>query len=129
MVVAASGKQMTYSHLRRRAPWPTLVVGVAILTIAILNPLLCVLHCALSHRHADPRSGEPSLYLCELAGEAQPAAAPFELVWAGPRAIYEVTLPFTVALARIAVSAADASAAPTLPSQHIPGPSSPPPKI
>ncbi|NNJ11340.1 hypothetical protein EKD04_013440 [Chloroflexales bacterium ZM16-3] len=129
MRVVASGKQITSSHLRRWDAWPTAIIAAAILTIAILNPLLCVLHCALSNYHTQGSSGDQSHFLCNLASETQPAATPFDLVWDGPRAVYEVTLPFAVPLALITVFVTATAAARICLPQHIPGPSLPPPKI
>jgi|HigsolmetaAR202D_1030399.scaffolds.fasta_scaffold00047_26 hypothetical protein len=51
--------------LSRRQTRPTLFLVCAVFSIALLNPLLCILHCQMQHQHAD---GHYALgYFCDLS--------------------------------------------------------------
>jgi hypothetical protein len=106
-----------------------MIIGGAILTLAILNPLLCILHCTLPHPHAPVRSGDHVPFLCNVASDTQPATAPVDQPWNGLRAVYEVVLPVArwfVLITAIVVAFPTAQAGAP---QHIADPSFPPPKI
>lgn len=60
----------------------------AVLLIAFLNPVLCLLHCALTHQHPALTSEQRS-FLCDLGWSTDAlVSAPFSAVWNGPRAVY-----------------------------------------
>lgn len=127
---AYGGKPQTpYNCLRRQMAWPTTVVSVAILTLAILNPLLCILHCSLSAHRSTIHDDNQQPFLCNLARETRPSAAPFTLVWSGPRAVYEALPIFAVSLAPITLIVIAITVVWSREPQHIPRPSSPPPKL
>jgi len=109
--------------------WPTIIVGGAILTLAILNPLLCILHCALVHSQALVHSGDDTPFLCNLASDTQPTTAPVDQPWNGLRAVYEVVPPVALSLVLIMAVVAAFPIARVYALQHIAEPSSPPPKM
>lgn len=121
--------QRTHLPLGRWMLWSRRIVGAAILTLAILNPLLCLLHCALSHHTTITRSSDQQHFICDLAGTFEPAAAPFSLVWSGPRAVYEVVPIFSVSLVLITLIATMVRVLRACAPQHIPCPALPPPKM
>ncbi|NTV63625.1 MAG: hypothetical protein HGA65_08830, partial [Oscillochloris sp.] len=67
-----------------------MIIGTAILTLAILNPLLCLLHCAHFSFAPDPLSDQQHQFLCGLAHEGEPTATPARLDWGAPRVVYEL---------------------------------------
>ena len=127
---ASTGNTLITNHRRRRwLTWPTAIISVAVLTLAIFNPLLCILHCALAHQHPAVGADAQPAFLCQIAHDTQPAATPFDRVWDGPRAVYEVTpfsaVSFILIIVIMAIIMAPRARAP----QHITKPSAPPPKI
>ncbi|MEI7772541.1 MAG: hypothetical protein WCI67_21305 [Chloroflexales bacterium] len=127
---ASTGNTLITNHRRRRwLTWPTAIISVAVLTLAIFNPLLCILHCALAHQHPAVGAATQPAFLCQIAHDTQPAATPFDRVWDGPRAVYEVTpfsaVSFILIIVIMAIIMAPRARAP----QHITKPSAPPPKI
>jgi len=127
---ASTGNTPITNHRRRhRLTWPTAIISVAVLTLAILNPLLCILHCALAHQHPAARADTQPAFLCQLAHDTQPAATPFDRVWDGPRAVYEVTPLSAVSFVLIIVITAIITAPRARAPQHITKPSFPLPKI
>jgi hypothetical protein len=100
-----------------------------VLTLALLNPLLCILHCALAHQHPAVRADVQPAFLCQVAHDTQPAATPFDRVWDGPRAVYELTPLGALVLGLTIIIVAMIAAPCPHASQHITKPSAPPPKI
>lgn len=100
----------------------------SIVTIALLNPLLCLMHCAMSGRHA-ALSTEQRHFLCDLgATDAEYVSGPFAAVWSGPRAVYEA-LPLPAAALVIVVALVTILVvAPLTVRQHVPLRDRPPPK-
>jgi len=127
---STSSTRITDHRLRRRLAWSTVIIRCAVLTLALLNPLLCIVHCALSHQHAAVHADDPQRFLCNLARDTQPAATPpFDRVWDGPRAVYELTPLGALALALVVVIVTTIAAPRLHAPQHITQPSAPPPKI
>lgn len=127
--VSRSSTRITDYRLQRWLAWSTAIIRCAVLTLALLNPLLCILHCALVHQHPAVRADAQPAFLCQLAHDTQPAATPFDRVWDGPRAVYELTPLSALALA-LTISIVSLIAAPRRHApQHITRPSAPPPKI
>ncbi len=128
---ASTGNPPITNHRRRHwLAWPTAIISMAVLTLALLNPFLCILHCALSHQHPALGADAQSAFLCQLARDTQPAATPpFDRVWDGPRAVYEMTPLVALTLTLIIISVA-VHPGPQAPGpQHITCPAAPPPKI
>ncbi|MCS6882814.1 MAG: hypothetical protein RMK84_09735 [Oscillochloridaceae bacterium] len=100
----------------------------SIVTIALVNPLLCLVHCAMSERHA-ALSAEQRHFLCDLGDtDAGRVSGPFAAVWSGPRAVYEaLPLPAT-ALVIVVALVGILVAAPLTARQHAPLRDRPPPK-
>jgi hypothetical protein len=114
---------------RRWLTWPMAIISVAVLTLALFNPLLCILHCALAHQHVAAHADDPQHFLCNLARETQPAATPFDRVWDGPRSVYELTPLGALVIALIIVIVTVVTDPRSHAPQHITRPSAPPPKI
>lgn len=107
----------------------SLIVFWSVITIAVLNPLLCLFHCAFS-RPPSALGEAQRHFLCDLDDSTPSfAPAPFAAVWSGPRAVYEA-LPVTQL--RIVVVMMLVAVLVNLPlrgSQHITLPDRPPPKL
>ncbi|MFQ3661830.1 MAG: hypothetical protein SNJ69_05475 [Chloroflexaceae bacterium] len=100
----------------------------SIATIAILNPLLCLAHCTLTHRHT-ALSAEQQLFLCDLGDAAEEhISGPFTAVWNGPRAVYEALPLIITGLAVVVALLAILATASLSLHQHIPLLDRPPPR-
>jgi hypothetical protein len=115
--------------LRQCARWPRALICAAVLTLALLNPVLCILHCAWIHVHPAALADDAQHFLCNLAHAAEPTAAPLQRVWDGPRAVYELTPLVVFALTLMMLSFPIRPDLLPQPRQHMTGPSAPPPKI
>ncbi|WP_129629747.1 hypothetical protein [Candidatus Oscillochloris fontis] len=105
-----------------------LIIGTALLTLAILNPLLCMFHCARAH-YLHSRMQPQRIFLCDLRGDPLPTAAPLAQVWGGPRAIYEAVPSVCLTLILITLVSQIFHRFQMQVAQHIVGPTSPPPKL
>ncbi len=101
----------------------------SILTIALLNPLLCLMHCAMTRQHP-ALSTEHRHFLCDLGNpDAKGGDGAFVVVWSGPRAVHEaLPLPAT-ALIVVMVLVTILVTASLYVRQHIPLRDRPPPKL
>lgn len=68
--------------------WSFMIIGVAVLTLAVLNPLLCLIHYTFSQRAIFIHHRQ--FFLCHLTDELQPTALPAHEVWREPRMVYEI---------------------------------------
>lgn len=118
----------THERARLAARASTLITCGAAFTIAILNPLLCLLHCAYSQHHAG-LSGERESFLCDLE-ISSPAliSEPYAAVWKSPRAVYQALLLPTLALIIVVVIVAHISPPTSGILGYTPLPEFPPPK-
>lgn len=71
------------------------LVVLVVLTLALLNPLACLIHCAAMEHAAAPVSNLASVFLCDLQhtsapGDATPTPA--------PRAVYPGVMPVLILL-------------------------------
>jgi hypothetical protein len=106
-----------------------MVIGFAVFTLAVLNPLLCLVHCAQAHHRLTHLTPEQQAFLCDLGPDQQSGlSAPFEKVWSGPRAVYEALLFAPVSLMVLAVRLTFIAMALTDPPQYLAAPEFPPPK-
>lgn len=101
----------------------------SILTLALLNPLLCLMHCAMTRQHP-ALSTEHRHFLCDLGNpDAKRGSGAFVVVWSGLRAVHEaLPLPAT-ALIVVVVLVTILVTAPLYVRQHIPLRDRPPPKL
>jgi len=100
----------------------------SILTLAILNPLLCLMHCAMIRQHP-ALSTEQQHFLCDLGDrDAKGWPGAFSAVWSGPRAVHEALPLSPDGLVVIMALVMILLAAPLNIRQHLPLPDRPPPK-
>lgn len=99
----------------------------AVFTLAVLNPLLCLLHCTYAQRYATLSSEQH--ILCELRYRS-PAliSAPLTAVWGSPQAVYQALLLSVPALLVVIVMVARLASPAARVRAHIPLPEFPPPK-
>lgn len=101
----------------------------SILTLAILNPLLCLMHCAMTRQHP-ALSTEQRHFLCDLGNpDAKEGAGAFTAVWSGPRAVHEALPLFATALVVVVALVTILVTAPLNVRQHVPLRDRPPPKV
>jgi hypothetical protein len=106
------------------------LVVLVVLTLALLNPLACLIHCAAMEHAAAPVSNLTSAFLCDLQhtsapGDPTPTRAPTP----APRAVYPGVMPALVLFA--AISLARFIVAPRVPTlnHRFDTPPTPPPRL
>jgi hypothetical protein len=97
--------------------------------IALVNPILCLLHCAFTHNHS-ALSSEQQHFLCDL-GRSAPTllSEPFSAVWSSPQAVYQALQLATPVLTVIIVLMARFRLPTPRSDEHFPLPEFPPPKV
>lgn len=121
-------------------PFASVLVCVVVVTLALLNPLACLIHCATLHFHAqraetDRTATGAGLFFChrsfaELDPQLAPdgsrlASAPTTLL---PRAVYEAVAHTALALAPLLLLLALLAARTTSPLSWSSPPQAPPPR-
>jgi hypothetical protein len=106
-----------------------LLLSWSILTLAILNPLLCLMHCAMTRQHPALSREQPH-FLCDLGNpDAKSEPAAFAAVWSGPRAVHEALPLVAAALVVIVALVTRIATTPLNVRQHVPLRDRPPPKV